>query len=81
MWTRQTPLILNTLRSLRIETAGDLTNPVRRVAGHAGNGFGGETARQEPEEVPATALHWIVGPAEPSSEFICAQVGCEMDGS
>jgi hypothetical protein len=44
-----------------------------------GNGFGGEATRQEPEEVPVTALDWILGRAVPSAEFICAQIRFEMD--
>ncbi len=50
---RQTPLVFDAVRSTRIVAARDLADPVRRVAAHAGNGFGGE-ATQKPEEVPAT---------------------------
>ena len=59
MWPCQTPLVFDAVWPTRIVAARDLADPVRRVAGDAGNGFGGEATRQEPEEVPVTALHRI----------------------
>src|SRR5262249_20197284 len=77
----QTPLVFDALRTMRVVPAGDLANQASGVFGEAGNGFGGEATRQEPEEVPATALDGILGPAVTSTQFIWAEVGFEMDGS
>ncbi len=46
-----------------------------------GNGFGGEATRQQPEELPVTALDGIWVLRYRIAEFICAQVGFEVDGS
>ena len=78
-WPRQTPLVFDAFWSTRVVAARDLADPVGGVARDVGNGFGGEATRQEPEEVPVTALHWILGTPKTTSEFSRAQVRCEVD--
>lgn len=81
MWPGEMPLVFDTFRPERIKTACDPTDPVRRVAGEAGNGFGGETARQEPEEAPAAPLDRIGRTPVASREFVSAQMRFEVDAS
>jgi hypothetical protein len=66
----RTALVAHAVGSSRVVATRDLADPVGGISGEAGNGFGGEATRQEPEEVPAAALDWILGSAVPSSQFI-----------
>jgi hypothetical protein len=68
-------------RTSCVVATSDLADPVRRVAREAGNGFGGETARQELEEVPVTALDRIGRAPIASREFVSAQMRFEGDAS
>jgi hypothetical protein len=61
--------------------ASDLANPVGGVSTHTGNDSGGEGARQQLQELRVTALHRILCPAVPNTEFIGAQVGYEVNRS
>ena len=61
MWPRQTPLVFDAVWSTPVVAARDLADPVGGIAREVGNGFGGEAARQEPQELPVTALDWILG--------------------
>ena len=81
MWPGSMPLVFDPIRPERIATACDLTDPVRRVSSKAGNGFGGETARQEPEEAPVTPLDWIGRAPVASREVVSAQMRFEVDAS
>ena len=72
-------LVFDTVRPTGIVAASDLADPVGRVASDAGNGFGGEATREEPEEVPVTALHRILVRPVTSSEFNGDQVGFEIN--
>jgi len=80
-YRRRSQLVFDAVWPTGIVAACDLGNPVRRVPSDMGNGFGGETARQGPEEVPVTALDRIPGDPITSSEFIWAKMRFEMDGS
>jgi hypothetical protein len=79
MWSHLMPLVFDPIWSSRIVAARDLADPVGGIAREVGNGFGGEAARQEPEELPVTALDRILRPAVPNTEFIWAQVGFEVN--
>jgi hypothetical protein len=81
MWSRQKTLVFDPVWSKRVVAARNLADPVGRIAREVGNGFGGEAACQQPQELPVTALDRIWGLAVPNTEFICAQVGFEVNGS
>ena len=81
VWPPQTPLVFDTVWPKSVVAKRNLADPVRGVARDGGNGFGGEATRQEPEKVPAAALYWIGGLTVPSSQFLGAQVGFEVNRS
>lgn len=49
------------------------------VPRHSRNGRGGQSTRQEPQKVPATALDGVLGVAIPLMEFMVGEVGNEVD--
>src|SRR5260370_42307888 len=59
-WPCPMPLVLDAVGSALVVASGDPSDPVGRIPSHASNHLGGQPAGQEPEEVPAAALHWIL---------------------
>src|SRR5258708_39309687 len=57
--SRLVPEVFDAVGATLVVAPGDAPDPIGRIAGDAGNQFGGQPAGQEPDEVPATALHRI----------------------
>jgi len=66
---------------LVVEAARNLPDPVRGVARHLGDCVGRVALRQEPEELPVTALHPLTGAAVALLEFVYTQVRRKLDAS
>ncbi len=58
---RLAPPVAHAVGAITVVAAGDLADPVGRVARHCCHGGGCPAARQEPEEVPAAALDGVAG--------------------
>jgi len=69
------PQVLDAVGAMLVVAPGDPADPVGRIAGDTGNHRSCEAPSQEPEEVPATALDWILRGSVPSREFVSAQMG------
>src|SRR6185437_6801011 len=79
--SRVPALVAHAVGSNRVIAARDLANPIRRVAGHTRDGSGSQSTRQEPEEVPTTALDGVMGLAIPLMQFEVGQIWLEADAS
>ncbi len=75
------PQVLDAVGPMLVVAPGDPADPVSGIAGDTGNHRGCESTGQEPEEVPAAALDWILRGSVSSCEFVSAQMGFEVDMS
>jgi hypothetical protein len=67
------------VRPCCVVAARDLADPIRGVARYSRDGRGGESTRQEPEEVPATTLDGVISLAVPLMQFVVSQIRLEAD--
>ena len=74
-----TALVAHTVGSSPIVAARDLADPIGGIARHTRDGRGGQSACQEPEEVPAAALNGTMGPAIPLMQLVVGQIRMEAD--
>jgi hypothetical protein len=73
--------VAHAVGAVRVVAAGNLANPIRRIAGHGGHGRRRHAASQQPEEVPMAALDRITCTAIAPMEFVVGEVGCKVDVS
>jgi hypothetical protein len=71
--------IFDAVETTLVVAPGDAADPMRRIAGDAGNQFGGRSTGQQPQEVPATTLHRILRAPGVSFQFLDGQMRFQRD--
>ncbi len=83
-WRAPRPRVLpvdHALRPLGVVALGDLADPVARVAGALRHQLRGLAAREQPEDLPPTALGGLMRPPIAGRQFVCGQVGNKLYSS